>query len=79
MGRVVVIRHAQASVHAEDCDQLSELGLRQSERLAQFLRLLGNDYSAVVLMAQTGKVVNRCWRLKQPCWLGGEDKSVVQI
>ncbi len=33
MGRIVVVRHGQASIHSSDYDQLSELGVLQSQRL----------------------------------------------
>jgi broad specificity phosphatase PhoE len=37
MGTLYLVRHGQASFGAEDYDQLSELGARQSERLGQYL------------------------------------------
>lgn len=37
MTRVLLIRHAQASAHAADYDQLSELGYKQSRHLAERL------------------------------------------
>ena len=37
MGHIYLIRHGQASFGAEDYDQLSPLGHRQSERLGQYL------------------------------------------
>lgn len=36
MSRLILVRHAQASFFAEDYDQLSELGERQAEQLADF-------------------------------------------
>lgn len=38
MGHIYLIRHGQASLGADDYDQLSELGQRQSVRLGQYLR-----------------------------------------
>jgi broad specificity phosphatase PhoE len=37
-GRVIVLRHAQASAHASDYDQLSALGYQQAQRLADYWR-----------------------------------------
>jgi broad specificity phosphatase PhoE len=38
MGTLYLVRHGQASFGADDYDQLSELGVRQSERLGQYWR-----------------------------------------
>ena len=38
MGTLYLVRHGQASFGADDYDQLSELGQRQSVRLGQYLR-----------------------------------------
>jgi len=37
MGTLYLVRHGQASFGADDYDQLSALGRRQSERLGQYL------------------------------------------
>ncbi len=37
MGTLYLVRHGQASFGADDYDQLSELGVRQSRRLGQYL------------------------------------------
>ena len=53
MGHIYLIRHGQASLGAEDYDQLSPLGQRQSERLGQYLRQrsdeLGLQWDAVLM------------------------------
>ncbi|MDR0478286.1 MAG: histidine phosphatase family protein [Burkholderiaceae bacterium] len=38
MGTIYLVRHGQASFGADDYDQLSDLGVRQSERLGQYWR-----------------------------------------
>ena len=38
MGTLYLVRHGQASFGADDYDQLSDLGRRQSVRLGQYLR-----------------------------------------
>ena len=38
MGQLYLVRHGQASFGADDYDQLSDLGQRQSNRLGQYLR-----------------------------------------
>ncbi len=48
MGTLYLVRHGQASFGAEDYDQLSELGRRQSVRLGQYLRDKGLGFDAVL-------------------------------
>ena len=48
MGTLYLVRHGQASFGAEDYDQLSELGRRQSVRLGQYLRNKGLRFDAVL-------------------------------
>lgn len=43
-----MVRHGQASLGADDYDQLSELGLRQSVRLGQFFAASGLHFDALV-------------------------------
>ena len=43
MGTLYLVRHGQASFGADDYDQLSELGQRQSVRLGQYLRARHGD------------------------------------
>jgi len=48
MGNLFLVRHAQASFGAENYDQLSDLGLRQSIRLGQYWRAKGLVFNAVI-------------------------------
>ncbi len=48
MGTLYLVRHGQASFGADDYDQLSELGYRQSERLGQYWRARGLQFDAVL-------------------------------
>lgn len=48
MGTLYLVRHGQASFGADDYDQLSELGQRQSERLGQYWRARGLQFDAVL-------------------------------
>lgn len=48
MGTLYLVRHGQASFGADDYDQLSELGHRQSVRLGQYLRGKGLRFDAVL-------------------------------
>ena len=48
MGTLYLVRHGQASFGAEDYDQLSDLGRRQSVRLGQYLRDKGLSFDAVL-------------------------------
>ena len=48
MGTLYLVRHGQASFGADDYDQLSELGRRQSVRLGQYLRDKGLSFDAVL-------------------------------
>jgi broad specificity phosphatase PhoE len=47
MGTLYLVRHGQASFGADDYDQLSELGRRQSERLGQYWGARGMRFDAV--------------------------------
>ena len=47
MGTLYLVRHGQASFGADDYDQLSELGRRQSERLGQYWGARGMHFDAV--------------------------------
>ncbi len=49
MGTLYLVRHGQASFGADDYDQLSELGRRQSVRLGQYLRERGLAFDAVLM------------------------------
>ncbi len=48
MGTLYLVRHGQASFGAQDYDQLSELGTRQSERLGQYLAGKGLTFDAAL-------------------------------
>jgi broad specificity phosphatase PhoE len=48
MGKLYLARHGQASFGAEDYDQLSELGRRQSERLGRYWAERGQRFDAVI-------------------------------
>ena len=48
MGRLLLVRHGQASFGAADYDRLSDLGHRQCVRLGQYLRERGARFEAVV-------------------------------
>ena len=47
MGNLYLVRHGQASFGADDYDQLSELGLRQSVRLGEYLGEKGLQFEAI--------------------------------
>ena len=49
MGNLYLVRHGQASFGAEDYDQLSEQGLRQSERLGEYLAYKGIRFEAALV------------------------------
>jgi broad specificity phosphatase PhoE len=44
MGTLYLVRHGQASFGADDYDQLSALGRRQSVRLGEYLRGKGHAF-----------------------------------
>lgn len=48
MGTLYLVRHGQASFGADDYDQLSELGGRQSLRLGQYFQARGLRFDAVI-------------------------------
>lgn len=48
MGTLYLVRHGQASFGADDYDQLSPLGARQSERLGEHFREHGLRFDAVI-------------------------------
>lgn len=49
MGTLYLVRHGQASFGADDYDQLSELGQRQSERLGRYWAARGLRFDAVIM------------------------------
>ena len=48
MGTLYLVRHGQASFGADDYDQLSELGKRQSRQLGAYFRERGLTFEAVI-------------------------------
>jgi broad specificity phosphatase PhoE len=48
MGQLYLVRHGQASLGADDYDQLSPLGLRQSQRLGEHWRNQAITFDAVI-------------------------------
>ena len=48
MGQIYLVRHGQASLGADNYDQLSALGHRQSRRLGEYWRSLGLQFNAVM-------------------------------
>lgn len=48
MGQLYLVRHGQASLGADDYDQLSELGARQAQRLGEHWRALDLRFDAVI-------------------------------
>ena len=47
MGQLYLVRHGQASLGADDYDQLSPLGARQAQRLGEHWRAQGLRFDAV--------------------------------
>lgn len=48
MGQIFLVRHGQASLGAANYDQLSALGMQQSQRLGQYWREMGLRFDAVL-------------------------------
>lgn len=48
MGQLYLVRHGQASLGADDYDQLSALGAQQSQRLGEHWRAQGLQFDAVI-------------------------------
>ncbi len=48
MGQLYLVRHGQASLGADDYDQLSPLGVQQSQRLGEHWRAQGLRFDAVI-------------------------------
>ena len=49
MGTLHLVRHGQASFGADDYDQLSDLGQRQSVRLGEYFKARGQRFDAVIM------------------------------
>jgi broad specificity phosphatase PhoE len=48
MGTLYLVRHGQASFGADDYDNLSDLGMRQSQRLGEYFKAKGLRFEAVL-------------------------------
>ena len=73
MGKIFFIRHAQESFLKEDYDQLSELGLAQSEMLGTYLAEKNFRFDKVYLGTlkrhrQTAEAVESAFRKKNLHW-----------
>lgn len=77
MGQLLLVRHGQASFGADDYDQLSDLGKRQSIRLGEYWRQAAADevgaealqFEAVLMgslkgTVKLGKVLHRALNFK---------------
>ena len=60
MGTLYLVRHGQASFGADDYDQLSELGHKQSVRLGEYFARKGVHFDA--LIAGTLSARSRRWK-----------------
>lgn len=60
MGTLYLVRHGQASFGADDYDQLSDLGQRQSRRLGEYWQRKGQRFDAVI--TGTLKRHHQTWR-----------------
>jgi len=49
MGQLYLVRHGQASLGAADYDQLSPMGVQQSQRLGAYWKSIGLQFDAVVV------------------------------
>jgi broad specificity phosphatase PhoE len=67
MGTLYLVRHGQASFGADNYDQLSELGLKQSERLGAYFAAKGLQFDA----AFTGTLQRQIQTLAGICKGGG--------
>ncbi|MSQ75615.1 MAG: histidine phosphatase family protein [Rhodoferax sp.] len=67
MGTLYLVRHGQASFGAQDYDQLSELGQRQSQRLGEYFKLKGLRFEQVL----TGTLKRHQQTLTGICSKGG--------
>ena len=74
MGTLYLVRHGQASFGADNYDQLSELGLKQSERLGAYFAAKGLQFDA----AFTGTLQRQIQTLAGICKGGGYALAGVQ-
>ena len=74
MGQLYLVRHGQASLGAADYDQLSDLGIQQSQRLGEHWHAQGLRFDAVITgtlkrHAQTYEGIQQGLRHTQPALL----------
>ncbi len=74
MGTLYLVRHGQASFGADNYDQLSELGMKQSERLGAYFAAKGLQFDA----AFTGTLQRQIQTLAGICKGGGYSLTGVQ-
>ena len=75
MGTLYLVRHGQASFGAQDYDQLSELGQRQSQRLGEYFKLKGLRFEQVL----TGTLKRHQQTLTGICSGGGFSTDAVAL
>jgi len=74
MGQLYLVRHGQASLGAEDYDQLSPMGAQQSQRLGEHWRAQGLQFDAFITgtlkrHAQTLEGIQMGLKDARPAWL----------
>ena len=75
MGTLYLVRHGQASFGAQDYDQLSELGQRQSQRLGEYFKLKGLRFEQVL----TGTLKRHQQTLAGICSGGGFNTDALAL
>ena len=75
MGTLYLVRHGQASFGAQDYDQLSELGQRQSQRLGEYFKLKGLRFEQVL----TGTLKRHQQTLAGICSGGGFSTNALAL
>ena len=75
MGTLYLVRHGQASFGAQDYDQLSELGQRQSQRLGEYFKLKGLRFEQVL----TGTLKRHQQTLTGICSGGGFSTNALTL
>ena len=75
MGTLYLVRHGQASFGAQDYDQLSELGQRQSQRLGEYFKFKGLRFEQVL----TGTLKRHQQTLAGICSGGGFSTNALAL
>ncbi len=75
MGTLYLVRHGQASFGAQDYDQLSDLGQRQSQRLGEYFKLKGLRFEQVL----TGTLKRHQQTLTGICNGGGVSTNALAL